>query len=410
MNSPDAVFPQVLEAGENEPPLVTHQYRRSALRKGLWALALFLLLLGIGALSRVAVNFAHSRELVALAESERERSVTVVSPQPGNAARTLALPATLRGSTEASLYARTGGYVGVWHKTIGDAVSKGELLAVIEAPELQQELAQARAARDQIKAKLGLASSSAARWEALKGRDAVSQQEVDEKRSAVQQATADFAAAQANVRRLEQLDSFRRIVAPFSGRVIRRNVDVGALVSAGNSGAGRELFALAQTDPLRLVVAVPQSYVTAVKAGQDVGIAVPDQPGLKITGKVARLAGAIDSTTRSMQVEIQVPNPKGQLIPGAYAQVSIPLSSSGEALLVPPNALIFGSEGPRVATVGGDGRVAIKPVVLGRDFGKSVEVLSGVSVKDRVVANPADGLQAGEQVRVAAPRPAKAAG
>jgi membrane fusion protein, multidrug efflux system len=410
MNSPEAVVPHVLEAGENDPPQASHPHRRSVLRKGFWALGLLVGLLVLGAVSRVAVNFAHSRELAVLADSQRERSVTVVSPRPGEAARTLALPATLRGSVEASLYARTGGYVGAWYKTIGDAVAKGEVLAVIEAPELQQELAQARAAREQIKAKLGLASSSLARWEALRGRDAVSQQEVDEKRSAKQQAQADLAAAQANVRRLEQLDAFRRIVAPFAGRVVRRNVDVGALVSAGNSGTGRELFALAQTDPLRLVVAVPQSYVAAVQAGQEVGIQLPDQPGRKITGKVARLAGAIDSATRSMQVEIQVPNPKGQLIPGAYAQVSIALNSQPGALLVPPNALIFGSEGPLVATVDGEGRVGIKPVVLGRDFGKSVEVLSGVSAKDRVVANPGDGLQAGEQVRVAAPRPAKAAG
>lgn len=374
-----------------------------ALRRAAWSAAGVLLLLVISGVYRAASNAAQTDALAQRTAADAIRSVSTVAVKPGDAARSLLLPGTLRGNVEASLYARSNGYVAARYKNIGDKVSKGELLAVIEVPELDQELNQARAARDQIGARLGLAESSLARWESLRTRDAVSQQEVDERRSSAQQARADLAAAEANIKRLEQIEGFRKIVAPFSGTVIRRNVDVGTLVSAGNTGASRELFAIAQTDLLRLNVAVPQAYAAAIHTGLEISFTLSERPNAPVRGTVARTAGAIDPATRSMQIEISVPNNDGKLLPGAYTEVSLELANAAESLVIPPNTLIFGQDGPRVAVVDKEDRIAIKPVKLGRDFGKSVEVLAGLAPKEAVVLNPPDTLTQGEQVKLLLP-------
>ncbi|MGZ5780441.1 MAG: efflux RND transporter periplasmic adaptor subunit, partial [Burkholderiaceae bacterium] len=276
------------------------------------------------------------------------------------------------------------------------------LLAVIDVPEAEQELLQARAASEQIRARLALTQSSLERWEGLRQRDAVSQQELDERRAAHQQARADLAAAEANVRRLEQLQSFRRVTAPFSGTVVRRNVDVGALIGAGNNGANRELFYLAQTDKLRVDVAVPQTYSAAVIAGQEVTVKLLERPGVPFKGTVARTAGAIDSATRAMQIEISIPNPDGQLMAGAYVEVSLPLANPVKNLLIPVNVLQFRQDGPRVAVVTADAkgeqRIALRNVKLGRDIGRSIEVLGGITPKDALVLNPYDAIEDGERV------------
>lgn len=360
------------------------------------ALAASVLLLG-GAAIRTYTTSVQAKALDTATAHNAARSVLTTHARPGDSKRNLALPGTLRGQTEAAIYARTSGYLQRWTKDIGDTVRKGELLAVIDTPEADQELAQARASREQIKARLALAQSSLARWEGLRQRDAVSQQELDERGAAHQQAKADLSAADANVKRLEQLQSFRSITAPFDGVVVRRNVEVGALIGAGSSSANRELFYLAQSSTLRVTVAIPQIYADNVKPGQEVNVKLIEKPSVVIKGTVARSAGAIDSATRAMQVEIALPNKDGKLIPGAYVEVNLPLQGGSRALVLPVGALQFRQEGPRVALVEGD-KITLRNVKLGRDLGRVVEVTSGIGPKDNVVLNPHDSVEEGERV------------
>jgi RND family efflux transporter MFP subunit len=243
-----------------------------------------------------------------------------------------------------------------------------------------------------------LAASTVERWEALRKKDAVSQQELDERRSADAQARANLAAADANVERLRQTESFKRIVAPFAGVITRRNVDVGDLIDAG--GAGRALFLLAQTDPLRVYVSVPQAYAQLVKPGQEVIVTQAELAGQTFNGKVARTAASIDAATRTMQVEISLPNREGALLPGAYVTVALPLQAS-RTLVIPTNALMFRGDGTRVAVVDAAGTVNLRPVKIGRNFGNTVELLEGAAASDRLVLNPPDSLAEGDKIAVA---------
>jgi multidrug efflux system membrane fusion protein len=337
------------------------------------------------------------------------RHVQTTHARPGEAKRSLVLAGSLQGRREAPIYARINGYLQRWNKDIGDRVKAGEVLALIDAPEAEQELQQARAAIEQIRARLGLAESSWQRAENLRRQDAVSQQDLDERRAARQQAQADLAAAQANVRRLEQLQAYRRVTAPFDGVIVRRNVDVGTLIGAGNNGANRELFFLAQTDELRIDVAVPQASANAVRPGQAVEVRLLERPGQSFKGTVARTSGALDSATRTMQVEIGLPNPDGKLLPGAYVEVDLPLANPARNLVVPVAALQYRQDGPRVAVVRKDAqgaqRVNLRTLKLGRDFGRSVEVVQGITVDDEIVLNPHDAIEEGEPVHAqAAPK------
>ncbi|MCH8178246.1 MAG: efflux RND transporter periplasmic adaptor subunit [Proteobacteria bacterium] len=367
---------------------------RRATRLGLGALALLL----AGAGVRAYVNEVHASQIEAGTRERAVRSVLFTLPQAGQAQRSVALPATLKGRNEAAIHARTNGYVRAWKKDIGDRVRQGDVLALIDTPEVDQDLAQARAVLSQVQARLVLAQSSLTRWEGLRQRDAVSAQELDERRAAQQQAQADLAAAQANVRRLQQLHDFGILTAPFDGVVVRRNVEVGALVVAGGA-ATRELFYLAQSDVLRLTVAVPQAHAADIQVGKEVGIKLLERPQRPFKGRVTRVSGGLDVATRSLQVEVAVPNEDGQLLPGTYVEVSLPLSGSAKALLVPPNTLQFRQDGPRVAVLDADDTVSLRPVKLGRDLGRAVEVTSGLGPKDRVVLNPPDTIDAGERVR-----------
>lgn len=390
----------------NVMPLQAHRAVRRTAHIGL---AIVLLLAG-GASLRTYLHLAQARQLDESTQSQAVRSVLIIRAKPSPIQRDIHLPATLRGATEAAVYARTSGYLKRWTRDIGEPVRKGELLAVIDTPEVDQDLAQALAGREQIKARLALAASSLGRWEGLRERDAVSQQELDERRAAHQQATADLASAEAQIRRLQQLQGFNRITAPFDGVVVRREIDTGALVSAGSGNATRELFYIAQTNPLKLTVAVPQAYAAGVKVGQHVDVRLTEQGGQPIKGIVARSAGAIDAATRSMQVEVVLPNKEGRLLPGAYAEVSLPLTGEGAAgLSLPPQVLQFRQEGPRVAVVTSAGTVDLRTVKLGRDFGHSIEVLSGISASDAVVLNPPDAIEQGEAV-LAREAPADKAG
>ena len=351
------------------------------------------LLLAGGGL-RLALEHQDARALEQRTATSLTRTVSTVIARPGDGQRNVTLPATLKGRSEITLLARSGGYLTAWHKTIGERVRKGELLATIEAPEQDQELAQARATRDQVKARVELTRDTLKRWEHLSSLDSVAKQDLDEKRSAATQARADLAAVDANVRRLEQLKSFRRIVAPFDGVVTRRSVEVGDLIAAN----GKELFALAQTDPLRLTLWIPQVYASEITEGQEVTLRIPESPGRKLTAKVAHAAGALDPVTRTRQVELALPNPDGKLLPGTYGEVSFKLSSTAKALLVPTSTLVTGQDGTRVVTVGKDNTVSFQNVTVGRDLGRDIEILSGLKSGDVLVSSPSDLLADGETV------------
>lgn len=351
------------------------------------------LLLAGGGL-RLALEHQDARALEQRTATSLTRTVSTVIARPGDGQRNVTLPATLKGRSEITLLARSGGYLTAWHKTIGERVRKGELLATIEAPEQDQELAQARATRDQVKARVELTRDTLKRWEHLSSLDSVAKQDLDEKRSAATQARADLAAVDANVRRLEQLKSFRRILSPLDGVVTRRSVEVGDLIAAN----GKELFALAQTDPLRLTLWIPQVYASEITEGQEVTLRIPESPGRKLTAKVAHAAGALDPVTRTRQVELELPNPDGKLLPGTYGEVSFNLSSTAKALLVPTSTLVTGQDGTRVVTVGKDNTVSFQNVTVGRDLGRDIEILSGLKSGDVLVSSPSDLLADGETV------------
>jgi RND family efflux transporter MFP subunit len=361
------------------------------------AAVVVVLLLVVGAGRTIVGRMANARVLEANVAESSTQYVKTTLARSGEGGQTLALPGTLQGFQQAPLAARSTGYLQRWTKDIGSHVAKGELLAVIESPEVDQQLSQARAARQQAAASLALAKSTVDRWEALRKKDVVSQQELDERRSGAAQASANLAAADANVQRLRQLQGFTRVTAPFDGVITRRNVEVGDLVDA----SGKTLFVLTQMDPLRVYVNVPQSYAQLVRAGQKVTITQAELRDKAFTGEVARTAGAIDPATRTMQVEISLPNRDGALLPGAYVQVELPLAAS-RMLTVPTNALLFRGEGTRVAVVDAANRVRLKPVTLGRNLGESIEVLAGLAEGERLVVNPPDSLADGATVAVAA--------
>jgi RND family efflux transporter MFP subunit len=352
----------------------------------------------IGGVTILVIRGFQASALAASTEIHAKQYVTTVNPKPAGGGLPLTLPGTLQGIIEATVYARSNGYILRWTKDIGSTVKRGELLAEITAPEIDQELSQAIAAQQQAASSEGLAKSTAERWRSLREKDAVTQQDLDERQSTYLQAQANLASAAANTLRLRNLQGFNKVVAPFDGVVTSRTIDVGDLVDAGNGGVGKALFKVAQIDPLRLYVFVPQMYVQQVKVGDAVTVTLPGHQGEEYRGTIARTARAIDTGTRTMQVEIRVPNPEDALIAGAYVQVNLPIKQDGEALLIPVNVLLFRPDGPRVATVDGAGRVRLTPVKLGTDFGNTVAVLDGLKADDRIVLNPADSLADGDIV------------
>lgn len=367
-----------------------------------------LALLASGAVLRVWAQARHDHALSTVAARDAPRSVAIATPRLADAQRTLILPGSLRGRHETDLHARTSGYVASWHKDIGDRVRKGDLLAVIDTPETLQQLDQARANAASLSARVELAQASIGRWRSLAHKRAVPAQEIDERQAALGQAQADLAAAQANVRRLEQLQAFRKITAPFDGVVVRRQAEVGALVGGGDTARSAALFRIAQTDVLTVSVAVPQNAADAVRHGQtQANVRLGERPGISWPATLTRSSGAFDPATRALAVDLELPNADGALVPGAYVEVVLTLTDPAPRLLVPANALQFRSDGPRVAIVDDEARIRWQVLKLGRDFGRSVEVLDGVGVTDRIVLSPADTLQPGERViAVAAVTPA----
>lgn len=367
------------------------------------AVIIVVLVVAVLVLSGVASMFSRFRAGRALAketEIDSVSTVAVVHPIAEKPDEELVLPASLQAYEESPIYARTNGYLLRWYRDIGSHVAQGELLADIDTPEVDQELSQARASRQQSSAQLDIAKISADRWQNLRKTDSVSQQENDMQTNAYQQAVANLAAADANVRRLEELESFKHVYAPFSGVLVKRNVDPGALINAGS--AGMELFILAKVDPLRVFSNVPQAYSPDIKDGMPAYITLQEIPGQKFRGTVARTAEAIDPATRTLLTEVDVPNKDGRLLRGSFGEVHFSPKVNTEKVTVPVNAMLFRREGPQLAIVGADNKVQLRPITIGRDYGTTLEILGGVSVEDRIIINPADSLEDGQSVNVAA--------
>lgn len=353
------------------------------------------------ALAAVAGMLPRWRDRATLAAETRELAVPTVlvtSAVAGKASTPASFAAEVKPLLEAPIYARASGYLKRWLVDLGGTVEAGQLLAEIDSPELNQELVRARAELVQAEAALGLSRVTASRWADLLREATVSAQEAAEKQSdfALKSATVD--AVRANVRRLEELQSFERVTAPFAGVVTARRTDVGELVSATG---GKELFRLAQSQTLRIFVRVPQSIARAVSVGQTAELTIPDLPGRVFPVKVVRTAGTLDPASRTLLTELEADNAKGEILAGSYAQIRFPQAKVDAALTLPSNTLLFRAEGPQVGVVGTDGKVALRGVTLGRDFGPTLEVLAGVGPTDRVIVNPSDSLVNGAVVRVA---------
>jgi len=371
-------------------------------RRVAWvAAALLVVLIAAGALT-LGARRAEFHTLERDTDTQAVPTVAVIHPTADVADADLVLPSTMQAYIESPIYARTNGYLKKWYVDIGGRVSTGTLLADLDTPEVDQELAQSRANRDQIAATLDLAKSTAERYAALRTTDAVSQQEVDQTKSQYTQAQANLAAATANVQRLEQLEAFKHIYAPFAGIVTKRNVDVGTLVNAGNGGAQQELFEVAQTDPMRVYVQVPEGAAAAIHTGLAASLDLTQFPGELFSGQVVRTSGSIDPQTRTLQTEVDVPNHQGRLLPGGYAQIHLKVSGASTRLQVPVNALLFRAEGLRAVVVDDNHHVHLRRITIGRDFGTSLEVLQGLSATDWIVINPPDSLDDNQAVRVQA--------
>ncbi|KWC55583.1 RND transporter MFP subunit [Burkholderia ubonensis] len=376
--------------------------RTRVARRARLALVGFAVVLVLLAARSVVANRLNARHLDQLVTQNQQVYVRVVEPSLAANGGHLELPGTLRGYVEAPIYARASGYVRRWNADIGAQVKQGGVLAELDTPELDHELTQAQAQRQQAAAALALARTSYNRAQQLRTRDAVSQQELDDRQGAYSQNLANLAAADANVKRLSELKGFQNIIAPVNGIVTQRNVDVGDLVNAGNSGTGRALFTVVQADKLRLYVQVPQTYAQQVALGQHVSVTQPELAGQTFDGVVTHTAQAIDIVTRTLQIEITLPNADGKLMPGAYVTASLPMASAAR-LTLPSNTLLFRSEGASVAVVDANGRVRLQPVTIARTLGKTLEIGTGVNPGDRVVLDPSDGLAAGDKVNVEAP-------
>ncbi|RQS89895.1 efflux RND transporter periplasmic adaptor subunit [Burkholderia seminalis] len=357
-------------------------------------------LLALGIVPRIDARAAQRMQVAA----QQALPVAVIMPGTAPADQTLTLPGSVMPYADASIYARTSGYIAHWSADLGTHVKASQALARISAPDLDAQLRQARADEASAQANYDYAKSTAQRWQDMLKTQSVSQQDTDTKVADMNAKRAMLASAQANVAHLAELVSYESVAAPFDGVITARNVDVGTLVTAGGTpgspGLSGELFHLEQTDTLRVFVDVPQDSAAGVSTGTPVYLTTPQFPGRRIAAQVARSAGAIDPVTRTLRVEIDVDNRDGTLMPGAYAQAHLVVPSAAPALDLPVSALLFRANGVTVATVGANGRTALKTVQIGRDFGTRVEIVAGLAATDRVIDNPGDAITAGEAVTI----------
>ncbi len=373
-----------------------------------YALIALLIALGLGIwgeISRVLARAALSKETAETAIP----TVATVTAKPSTLAEDLVLPGAVQAYVEAPIYARTSGYLRSWRTDIGTPVVKGQLLGEIDTPEVDQQLSQARADLATARANEALSKSTNVRWQGLLATESVSKQDADEKSgdAAAKKAAADSAAA--NVARLQELESFKRVVAPFSGIITARNTDIGALINAGQS-TGAELFRIADIHKLRVYVRVPQAFASVTQPGLAAELRFTEKPAEVFVAKTVRTSNALDPALRTLQVELELDNPKGEILPGAYVEVHFKLPASAAILRLPANTVLFRASGLQVATVDNQQRIKLKSIVQGRDFGNSIEVLSGLAPNETVVLNPPDSITDGVQVRVVAPTVAPATG
>jgi RND family efflux transporter MFP subunit len=395
--SQDPVAPQD-STKFNQDPAGTPKGAGALLR---WFLILFFIFLVLG-IYAVSQRSAEHKALAQQTEQTAIPYVSVIHATPINSDSDMVLPGNLKPYVESPLYARTNGYLKKWYKDIGSHVAKGELLAEIDTPEIDQELAQARADLVTAQANLSLSTLTDARYQDLIKSDSVSRQDLDNANGDLAARKAMAQSAEANVKRLEEMESFKRVYAPFTGIITQRNVDPGTLINAGNGGAAtKEMFDLAEIDPMRVYVAVPQAYSPSIHVGLKACLSLTELTQRSFCGTVVRTANAIDPNTRTLLTEVDVPNGSGTLLPGAYAEVHFDVKVTGQRLSLPINALLFRPDGTMAAVVGPDNRIDLKKITVGRDFGNSLEILQGIDPTDRVVINPPDALEQGELVNLA---------
>jgi RND family efflux transporter MFP subunit len=364
---------------------------------GIAAIVILLLVIG-GLLLGFFPRLRERRTAVADMTQLAIPTVSVVSLTPLKSGDGLILPAEIRPWREASIYARANGYLKDWKTDIGAHVQANQLLAEIETPDLDQQLDQAKAQVVLAQAKLHLAETTDVRWQTLLKTVSVSQQEADEKSAARETEAAAVEAERANMRRLQQLVFFERVIAPFDGTVTRREVDIGDLIVAGSGG--RELFHVAQTGKLRVYVRVPEPYALAVAPGQTASLTTPESPGQVFDAKVITTSESIATSSRTLVTELEVDNSKNQILPYSFGELRIKPNDSDPPLTLPSDVLIFRSLGLQVGVVRSDGTVELRSVKVGRDFGQNIEIVSGVTPADRVIANPTDSLVDGVKVRL----------
>jgi RND family efflux transporter MFP subunit len=374
-------------------------------RVGIGAAVVAIVVVGLGVASRISAT----HELKQVAADAAIPTVAVVQPVAGGDGNALVLPGNVQAYNSAAIFARTNGYVRRWLADIGDTVKAGQPLAILDAPEVDQQLAQAQADYQTALANERLSATTSKRWASMLAQDAVSRQEADEKAGDLAARKALSNAALANVKRLQALQGFTRLSAPFGGVVTSRSAQIGALVVAGNAAA-QPLFTVSDTHRMRIYVRVPQGYSAAVKPGMAATLSLPEYPGRSFAATLTGSSGAVDAQSGAVLVQLQADNRDGALKPGAFAQVSFKIGGEkgGNGLTLPGSAILYGNDGPTVAVVGGDGRVTVKPVTIARDEGKSVQLSGGVTPSDRVIDTPPDAIRSGDRVHVQAPE-AKAA-
>jgi RND family efflux transporter MFP subunit len=327
-------------------------------------------------------------------------TVSVVHPKRGALKDEIVLPGNIQAFIVSPIYARIDGYLKKWYVDIGGHVKSGQLLAEIEAPEVDKQLDQSRADLATAEANLSLSQSTMARWQELLRKDAVAKQETDDRIGDFQAKKAMVDSGRANVKRLEDLVSFEKVYAPFDGVITARNTDIGALINAGNGGASQQLFTLAATNTLRVFVSVPQIYSRSASPGVAAQLTLAEYPNRRFVGKVARNAESIDPAMRTLLTEVDVDNATGELLPGAFAQVHLTLAAKTPSLVLPVNSLLFRAEGLQAGVVREGGKVELMPIVIGKDYGTEVEVVSGLRETDNVIVNPPDSLATGTVVRM----------
>jgi RND family efflux transporter MFP subunit len=369
--------------------------RQTAALVAIAVLAALALLIYSGIHSRVA---AESR-LMKRTEEAAIPTVAVIFPKEGAPTQEITLPGNTQAFSDAPLYARTSGYLRHWYFDIGAHVQKGQLLAEIETPEVDQQLRQAQAEHDNAQANLNIAKITAARWQDLVSTGSVSQQETDQAVSNLSAVKATAESSAANVRRLQDLQSFEKIYAPFDGIITARNTDIGALIDAGASTQPKELFHIAAIRTLRVYVSIPEVYSRAARSGAPVTLTLDEFPGQTFRGTLVRNANSIDVASRTLLVEVDVDNPSGQLLPGAYVFVHLKLPDETRSVTIPSNTLIFRKEGLQVGLVR-NGKAELVPVKIGRDYGNTVEIVSGLQPTDAIIVDPSDSLVTGLPVRL----------